>query len=187
MSCWDCHAQTGATGTINDMVTSHGSTTTIRGAVHTPGTTAATNLCINCHITTYASTGTNHPAGSAFQGGASNMNAATFSNCSNCHSYGAPAAAAGLWNTGSPRPIRAEDAHGFNDRSIYTAGSKWVNGASSHRPYAFIRNTLTYWSPTSVSTAGETLQRSRGCTGTSGICNNNMGTTTTYGAPGGVY
>jgi len=187
MTCWDCHAPNGATGTQRLTVTAHGGAATLRAPVYqSAANTAATNLCVNCHALNYATTSGNHAAGSAFTGGSSNMNLTTMQRCAYCHAYTAAQAGTAV-PTLALRPLRGENVHGFNDRDPVTAGQQlWVNGANSHRPYAFIRNTLAYWSPTSVSTAGETLQRSRGCTGTGGTCNNNMDTNTTY-STGGVY
>jgi len=187
MTCWDCHAPTGATGVQTTTVTAHGGTVTVRAGIYqSTANTAATNLCINCHATTYATTSANHASTSAFTGGNSNMNATTMQRCQYCHAYTAAQGGTAATNL-ALRPLRGENYHGFNDRTAGTVGSRWVNGTASHRPYSFIRNTLSYWSPTSVSTAGETLQRSRGCTGTGGTCNNNMGATTTYSGVGGVY
>ena len=112
------------------------------------------------------------------------MNTTTMTNCYLCH--GTAAAGATVTATTQVRPVRAVEVHGFNDRTQGTVGSKWVNGTASHRPYAFMRNSMSYWSPRAVTTAGETLQRSAGCTGTGGTCNNNMGTSTTY-TVGGSY
>ncbi len=185
MTCWDCHAPAGTSGVQTTTVTAHGGAATLRSPAYAGGTTAPANICLVCHATTYASTSGNHAAGSAFTGGSTNMNTTTMPRCTYCHAYTAAAGGTAAYNLAS-RPLRGENAHGFNDRDPNTVGSKWVNGVNSHRPYAFIRNTLSYWSPTSVSTAGETLQRSRGCTGTGGTCDNNMTATTTY-STGGVY
>jgi hypothetical protein len=181
ISCWDCHAPAGASGVQTSTVTAHGAVATLRAAVRGGGTTAAANLCLNCHATAYAATAINHGAGSAFgAGGASNMNATSyFPNCHYCHSYngavGATVTAAGT------RPNRGEDVHGFNDRTPGTPGSVW--GTTNSRPYAFIRNTLSQWGP--LSSATETITSPHTCAGTAGTCDNNMGGDS-Y-TPGGVY
>ncbi len=183
MSCWDCHAPSGISSseTLTMTVTAHGALTTLRGGIRAAGTTGTTNLCLNCHVTTYATTGTRHPAGSAFgtSGGNSAMAAATFSNCSYCHAYG-PSGGAHL-ATSTARPLRAEDAHGFNDRTAGTVGSLW--GTSNVRPYAFIRNILTEWSPTSAPEGTPTHTCTGGSAGNP--CNNNM-SNSSY-TPGGAY
>lgn len=179
MTCFDCHADAGASGVQNDTVVAHGGAVTLRAPIMVAGATAAANLCLNCHATTYASTSNNHGAGSAFgSGGSSPMNATTFSNCYYCHAYQVQA---GNTTTGGNigRPVRAENVHGVNDRSILTVGSLWASG---HRPYAFIRNSLSSWKP--LRGAG-VVTGSAACSGTGGTCNNNMNNST-Y-TPGGVY
>ncbi|MEK6744920.1 MAG: CxxxxCH/CxxCH domain-containing protein [Nitrospirota bacterium] len=130
MSCWDCHAMNGASGTIRSMVTSHGSPTTVRGSYYV----ASPTLCLLCHIGGYTNA-SQHGAGSAVTTAASNMNATTFSSCHNCH----------LSNTTRPaRPVPAQDAHGFN--GLLAAGQPawtWGNG-NGMRPIAFIRNTARF-------------------------------------------
>jgi hypothetical protein len=183
ISCWDCHAPSGisSSATLTMTVTAHGAPATLRAPVRAGGNTAAANLCLNCHATVYATTAGNHGAGSAFATGGSvgNMTATTFSNCHNCHSYngavGATVSAAGT------RPNRAEDVHGFNDRTPGTVGSVWTT--SGVKPYAFIRNTLSVWAPATV--GGVAPPSAHTCTGTGGSCNNNMNNSS-Y-TPGGVY
>ena len=186
INCFDCHNQPAVL--TRRTVVAHGNAVTLRANVRVAGTTAAANLCLNCHAAPTATTGylTSgfHGAGSAFVTGSGNMNTATQSNCYYCH--GTAAAGATVNGALVARPVRAVEVHGFNDRTQGTVGSKWVNGAASHRPYAFIRNSLSYWSPKAVTTAGESVQRSNGCTGTGGTCNNNMSATTTY-TVGGSY
>ena len=186
INCFDCH-NLPAVLTLRTIV-AHGNNVTLRANVRVAGTTIAANLCINCHAAPTTSTGYltsgSHGAGSAFATGNSNMNAGTMSNCYYCHGT----AAAGATVTGAlvARPVRAVEVHGFNDRTQGTVDSKWVNGAASHRPYAFIRNSLSYWSPRAVTTAGESVQRAGGCTGTGGTCNTQMSGTSTY-TVGGSY
>jgi hypothetical protein len=181
LSCWDCHAPSGisSSATLTMTVTAHGAPATLRAPVRAGGNTAVANLCLNCHATVYATTNTNHGLGSAFgSGGDSAMGTTIFPNCHNCHSYngavGATVSAAGT------RPNRAEDVHGFNDRTPGTVGSKWPSGS---RPYAFIRNTLSNWAPASAT--GDTITGAHTCSGTGGTCNNNMNNSS-Y-TPGGVY
>jgi hypothetical protein len=186
INCFDCHNQPAVL--TRRTVAAHGNAVTLRANVRAGGNTIAANLCINCHAaptttTGYLTSGA-HGSGSAYVTGSSNMNTTTMTNCYLCH--GTAAAGATVTATTQVRPVRAVEVHGFNDRTQGTVGSKWVNGTASHRPYTFIRNSMSYWSPRAVTTAGETLQRSAGCTGTGGTCNNNMGTTTTY-TVGGSY
>lgn len=188
INCMDCHNIVGTNPLTLRTVVAHGNAVTIRGGIRAAGTTMSANLCINCHQAPTTSTGylTSgfHGTGSAFLTGSSNMNSSTMSNCYYCHGT----ATAGATVTGAlqTRPIRAVEVHGFNDRTQGTVGSKWVNGTASHRPYAFIRNSLSYWSPKAVTTAGESVQRAGGCTGTGGTCNTNMSTTDIY-TTGGTY
>ena len=179
ISCWDCHAPSGATGVQTSTVTAHGAIATLRGAIRQAGTTAATNLCLNCHATTYATTASQHPTGSAFAaGGSGAMSTTYFNNCSYCHANG-PANATG-YQTSTARPLRGEDAHGFNDRTAGTPGSVFLTTGS--RPYAFFRGSLEQWRPLSAPELGA---GNATCTGNSGTCNNNMGNDT-Y-TPGGAY
>jgi len=178
MSCWDCHATLASTGTITSTVTAHGNAVTLRGPIRAAGTTATTNLCVNCHATKYATVASAHGSGSAFTSGSSNMGTSTFNNCSYCHGYGVVAATYSAASVG--RPLRAEEGHGFNDRIAGTVGSKWTSGA---RPYAFIRNTLSNWAPTTAT--GDTITNPHTCSGTGGTCNNNMNNSS-FGL-GGVY
>ncbi|MBJ6752231.1 CxxxxCH/CxxCH domain c-type cytochrome [Geomonas anaerohicana] len=178
ISCWDCHATLGQTGVQTATVTAHGGAVTLRGPIRAAGTTTTTNLCINCHATKYATTGSQHGTGSAFTVGKSNMGTTTFNNCSYCHGYGVVGATYSA--TSVARPQRMEEAHGFNDRVVGTVGSKWSNG---NRPYAFIRNTLSGWAPKSA--VGDTITNPSTCTGTGGTCNNNMSNSSN--GLGGVY
>lgn len=178
MSCWDCHATLAQTGVQTATVTAHGAAVTLRGPIRAAGTTAATNLCVSCHATKYATVGTQHGAGSAFTLGKSNMGTATFNNCSYCHGYGVVGATYSAASVG--RPLRAEEGHGFNDRVATTVGSKWSGG---NRPYAFIRNTLSNWTPKSA--VGDTIAAPSTCTGTGGTCGTDMGGDPT--GLGGVY
>ncbi|WP_143424324.1 beta strand repeat-containing protein [Geoanaerobacter pelophilus] len=178
MSCWDCHATLAQTGVQTATVTAHGGAVTLRGPIRAAGTTASTNLCVNCHATKYATTSAQHGAGSAFTVGKSNMGTTTFNNCSYCHGYGVVGATYSATSVG--RPLRAEEGHGFNDRVAGTVGSKWSGG---NRPYAFIRNTLSNWSPKSA--VGDTIAAPSTCTGTGGTCGNDMGNDPN--GLGGVY
>ena len=89
ISCWDCHAPAGTvstSGVVTRTVTAHGAAATLRAPIRAAGTTATTNLCLACHKVGY-SVSTAHGTNTAFTAGASNMNAATFSNCSFCHAF----------------------------------------------------------------------------------------------------
>lgn len=183
MSCWDCHAPAGASGTQNRTVTAHGGAVTLRAPVYTGGNTATANLCVNCHATSYSTTAGNHGAGSAFAtgGSAGNMTATVMQRCHNCHAYTAAVGGNIPTTTFASRPLRAENVHGFNDRTPGSTNSTWTT--SGVRPYAFIRNTLSVWAPALVSGAAPPAAHT--CTGTGGTCGTDMnGENYT---PGGTY
>lgn len=180
LSCWDCHAPAGASGTLTSTVTAHGATATLRAPVKAAGTTAATNLCVNCHATSYSTTaGFHNASASAFGTGSGNMNATTMSNCAYCHANG-PANQASGYQTSTARPLRGEDVHGFDDRTAGTPGSLFLTTGA--KPHGFFRGSLEQWRPASGTglVTGATV-----CTGNGGVCNNNMGGDV-Y-TPGGAY
>ena len=184
LSCWDCHAPAGTvstSGVVTRSVTAHGAAATLRAPIRAAGTTATTNLCLACHKVGY-SVSTAHGTNTAFTAGASNMNAATFSNCSFCHAY-APAGGTHQATT-TLRPLRGEDAHGFNDRTAGTVGSRWTT--SNTRPFGFVRNSLNPLIYRSVTASGDTIAGGTAgtCTGTAGTCGTDMGGDN-YG--GGTY
>lgn len=200
ISCWDCHGapeyawNTNGTGQLMTYsVTAHGHDTTLRSGSAPMGSiayglVATTNLCLNCHRTQYASSNGNHAAVNAYGtsafggGGSTNMNTGTFGNCSHCHwgyAIGAQANHTSLAHA-APRPLRAENAHGYNERTPNVAGSTWASG---NRPYNFIRNSLTNLSYSK--TPERTTAVTGSCAGSGGTCNNNMGGDT-YN-PGGVF
>ncbi len=179
MSCWDCHASA-APSVQTSTVTAHGAPATLRGTIRVAGTTGATNLCINCHATKYAQSTGHVSAGSAVATGPDTgaMNDTYFNNCSYCHAYGPENGTSGA--TSTSRPLRGEDAHGFNDRTAGTAGSLWTT--SGVRPYAFFRTVLVTWSPLTAA-EGTPTHTCQGSTGNP--CDANM-TGQTY-TPGGSY
>ena len=182
MTCWDCHAPAGATGVQTSTVTAHGAVATLRAPIRAAGTTAALNLCINCHALAYAGAVNQNHSGvgtSAFGSNGSSMTG-SFSNCNNCHANG-PANAAIAYATSTARPLRGEDAHGFNDRTAGTPGSVFVTTGS--RPYSFFRGSLEQWRPAS---SPEVVTGSATCFGVGGGCNNNMDPAEVY-TPGGAY
>lgn len=189
MTCWDCHAASGATGTITTTVTAHGSAVTsttgttnaveLRGYVWRTGTVSATNnttLCVVCHAGYDTQTASNHGTGSAFTSNTNNnMTLYLRYACYYCHSSG-PAKAA--------RPTPAADAHGYNTRSTGAAF------AANNYGYAFIRSEGFYGNgyTHSVANVGGTgyTATCTGFNGTNGSTNcsrNSMGNYT----PGGVY
>lgn len=183
ITCWDCHAPAGTTtGTVNMTVTAHGAAATLRAPIRAAGTTAAANLCLNCHILGYSTTAGFHPTGSAFGTGSGNMDTATMPNCHYCHAY---TAATGTTSATQPRPLRGEDVHGVNERTAGTANSYW--GGSGIRPVAFIRNSLTGWRPASVAITPTLAAGTATCGGSAGTCNNNMTYGTETYTPGGSY
>lgn len=180
INCFDCHnvANPAVPLTLRTVV-AHGNAVTLRGPVRVSGSTAATQLCLNCHTTDYATTSTgNHGANTAFSSGADTAMNSRFTSCYYCH--GTATAGATVTGTTQVRPIRAVEVHGFNDRTQGTVGSKWPSGA---RPYAFIRNSLSNWAP--ASGTGDTITGAHTCSGTGGTCDNNMGNSN-Y-TPGGAY
>ncbi len=182
ISCSDCHAAAGATGVQTRTVTAHGAPATLRGTAYNGGQTAATNLCLDCHATVYSTTAGNHGAGSAFAtgGSAGDMTATIMQRCTYCHAYTAAVGGTNVYNLTS-RPLRGENAHGFNDRTAGTVGSTWTT--SGVKPYGFIRNTLSVWAPAAVN--GVAPPSAHTCTGTSGTCGNDM-SNSSY-TPGGAY
>jgi hypothetical protein len=134
ISCWDCHAPQGATGVQTLTVTAHGGTTTIRKTVWA---TNVDNLCNVCHQVQIS--GNNHGAGSAFgSSGNGSLQTPLRQGCQQCH---------GSSNAtgGAPRPIRAQDSHGFDSfspRMTPTTDTAWPIGSASntYKPYAFMRN-----------------------------------------------
>jgi hypothetical protein len=178
ITCWDCHAATSASGTQTASVTAHGGTVTLRRNIRTAGTVSNLNLCIVCHQNSYATVSNNHYTGSAFSTGGNSMPTSTMSNCQYCHAF---LTTAGNWSAAGSRPLRGEDAHGFNDRFPQTVGSKWPSGS---KPYSFIRNSLTNWRPAKAAADGLNFT-SGTCAGSSGTCDSNM-SNRTY-SPGGTY
>jgi hypothetical protein len=182
ISCWDCHAVSGASGIQTRTVTAHGAPATLRAPAFAGGATAALNLCLNCHKATLYPLSTRHSATvSAFSGGSGQMSATTMASCHNCHSNYAFVAA-------TNRPIRAEDVHGFNARTPLTANSKWASGS---RPYAFWRTSrIQNWGPKSAT--GDTITAAMISTcndsagGGVGSCGGQMSATGNVGV-GGVY
>ncbi|HEY3448494.1 MAG TPA: CxxxxCH/CxxCH domain-containing protein [Myxococcales bacterium] len=180
LSCWDCHALPAEAGlTLTKSVTAHGAASTIIGPVKASGTTCATNLCICCHAAKYSST-THVSTGSAVATGPDTgaMGNSYWSNCAYCHANG-PANATN-YQTSTARPLRADDAHGFDDRDAATVGSLFLTTGA--KPHAFFRGSLEQWRPASGTgiTAGSAT-----CRGTGGTCNSNM-SGQTY-TPGGAF
>lgn len=188
ISCWDCHAPSAATGMQTFSVTAHGAPATLRGLIRggTLGTTAASNLCYACHLAYAGNSNHGSVAGaSAFAVGGSSMGG-SMKSCHYCHGVGIGVSSVAVSGSATlsealARPLRAEDVHGFESRLPQVAGARW---ASTNRPYAFIRNTLTGWRPArSPETAANTTGN---CVGIAGrTCDDNM-SGRTY-SPGGAY
>ena len=188
ISCWDCHAPAGivsTSGVVTRSVTAHGAVATLRAPIRVAGTTATTNLCLACHKAAYTAS-SQHGANTAFTTGAGNMDTATFNNCSFCHAYSSAGGTQGAANgsTSTLRPLRGEDAHGFNDRTAGTVNSRWAT--SNTRPFGFIRNSLNPLIYRSVTASGDTIAAGTiaTCTGTGGTCGTDMNNDP-YG--GGTY
>lgn len=188
MTCWDCHAPNGATGTLTSTVTAHGSAISatgttnnaveLRGYIWRTGAVGSANnttLCIICHAGYDTQTASNHGTGSAFTSNTNNgMTLYLRYACYYCHSAGP---------TKPARPIPAADAHGYNTRSNGT------NFSAANYGYAFIRSEGFYGKGYyhSVLKVGATNYTPQ-CTGFSGTngstnCAKSMGNYT----PGGVY
>ena len=137
VSCFDCHAASGATGQQNSTVVAHGNTAgttpTMRSGRMT--TTAvsggATNLCTVCHGDNYTLSG-GHGSGSGVASLSTSMNATTLGTCSNCHG-----------STTNNIGAQAVNGHGFNALES-TGGATFAT--SGQRPYAFFRGgSMTNW------------------------------------------
>jgi len=121
ISCFDCHNQSSAQGTLTTRTNvAHGSSTTpLRGTIYA---TSAT-LCGVCH-SGYTITGM-HGSGSAMASNTNRNDEGMDNTCQTCH---------GSQLAYPARPRAAQDYHGFNSLA---GGGLWptVNA----RPYAFIR------------------------------------------------
>jgi hypothetical protein len=187
ISCWDCHAPVGATGTQTRTVTAHGvaSANQLRQAYWVVN---ATNLCTVCHLVVpvTGASGNNHGTGSAWgSGGNSTPGGIARTSCYRCH---------GSLDAGKPaRPISAQDVHGFNSFSPSMGTDRlWpVGGTDTYRPYAFFRSAGPngVWKTTSHKplSGPDVPAGSATCGGTaslgSGCGSQNHGTYT----PGGMY
>ncbi|UCG78621.1 MAG: hypothetical protein JSV21_01940, partial [Nitrospirota bacterium] len=139
MSCWDCHADPGDSGTINYTVTAHGAADTLRGTATVTGTPSAANavtLCVICHDMV----GTNNPVGHGPNSAATNLDRSEKNpylsyGCNMCHSRS--------YSPVTTRPTRAEDAHGTDVVPDSTNGNvksgRWATGPDLG-PVSFIRN-----------------------------------------------
>lgn len=157
ISCWDCHNT--ATPKTSGSVTAHGAAGTLRAAYSRPAD-APTPLCSLCHKdSVYAAdlkgTGDTY---SAFGAGGhaldstpadgkrdDGLDAAADSHIGSRHSgaindYGCQHCHSSKVSADPGRPIRAEEAHGFN--TFTDATTTWPSGG--HKPYAFIRNKETF-------------------------------------------
>jgi hypothetical protein len=182
ITCWDCHAASGASGPQTSTVTAHGGSVTIRAGIWVssiltvPTTTNAGNLCRVCHFPSSVTRG--HGPGSAAASIDSNPTSRMAGGCYLCHLSA---------QTKPSRPIPAQDAHGFDSFATNMGTDKmWPVGATeSYKPYGFMRNVgptgqwLTQnWRPR---TAPGLTAGSGTCGGTA--CRSSHGT---YN-PGGVY
>ncbi len=174
MNCFDCHNSPAPRTTRT--VAAHGSTApnAYRGTVYDTTNT----LCHVCHTGYLVPSGNAHGTGSAFNSSIdSGMNTYLRNQCQRCHAS---------TNT-AVRPVRAEDAHGFNRFAGTGTDAMWPRGTTeTYRPYAFMRNatqwTTTSWKPLSgpgVPIGSATCGGSMSASG----CGDNM---TTY-SPGGTF
>jgi cytochrome c553 len=171
MTCWDCHAPNGASGTLTTSGI-HGGTPNSTDAVPLRGnvfvnsataTTGALNLCINCHVVTGNTT--NHGTGSGITSGTNNSMTYFSNRCYYCHSTAN--------STAKPaRPIPSGDVHGYTAMDF--AGTAFP---AANRGYVFFRRAGL---PVAVRVGGTGTAT---CGNGTGICSNTMGTYT----PGGAY
>lgn len=184
ISCWDCHPA---------LNTAHGAAVTLRDLYDAPATpsdaTGQTKLCVVCHKkAVYWSTSVHAllDIGAESKGpGFSALNwiatdddwnayhdtaQGEFHGCTVCH--GTTTAAGAL----PARPIKAENAHGFDK---LTSGANWPTGT---RPYSFMRNNSTLSG--TAATSGWSIGSCDGTTTAKTMCGS--GYTYTY-SPGGTY
>jgi hypothetical protein len=184
ITCWDCHAPNGSTSaTILTSSGIHGGAVSgsdavpLRGNVYVNGTTAATNLCVGCHVVSGGTS--NHGTGSAITSSTDSGMTYFQNRCYFCH-------ASDVTRT---RPNGAGDTHGYNTR-----GGVIGNGLAFpavNNGYAFIRSEGFYGNAytQSIKSIGATAYTptctGRGTTGGgAGACSrSSMGGYT----PGGVY
>lgn len=144
ITCWDCHANDGATTAITSTVTHGGALVgtnrvPLRGQTNVASTTSGTtNYCLFCHLG-YTASQAGHAAGSAFvtntQGTGRTMTGMN-STCTGCHS------SIGAAGTKPARPYGAADAHGYDVKGPTAAVP---NGAfAAGQGYAFIRANTFY-------------------------------------------
>jgi len=131
ITCWDCHAPNGASGTlttsgIHGGAVSGGDAVPLRGNVYVNSTTTGGNLCLNCHAV--GSGTTNHGTGSAITSGTDGGMTYFQNRCYFCHAS----------DVSRSRPWGAGDAHGFSARGG-TIGNNQAFPAASNG-YAFIRS-----------------------------------------------
>uniref|UniRef100_C6E609 Fibronectin type-III domain-containing protein n=1 Tax=Geobacter sp. (strain M21) TaxID=443144 RepID=C6E609_GEOSM len=201
LNCFDCHNQPSPNPLLTTRtVTAHGNADTIRGTATiapatTPSTTNRVTLCVICHTGYDSNTGQDHgtsgtgTTATAVSGGVLDRSEKVSFlryGCNVCHSSGL--------NPARQRPIRGEDAHGFNalrDQSgstNLTPTSRWATGANK-RPYAFIRNAtyLRNHSPKSIAGVSYSAECDMGGANGDGnsICKS-IGAET-YSTSGGVY
>lgn len=190
MTCWDCHAPNGATGTLTATVTAHGSAKTtpaaatnyveLRGSVWMTGAVGATNnttLCIVCHAGYDTQTASNHGTGSAITTNTNNnMSLYLRYACYYCHTSGP--------TIPTTRLDAAADVHGSSTRRGGTTFTAVQYG------YGFIRSEGFYANgylqqPASVGGTAYSAQCT-GFSGTNGSTNCARSGMGTY-SPGGTY
>ena len=178
INCFDCHNASGTPLTTRTIV-AHGYTTTpLRGTVYNNGTNT---LCTLCH-TGYTSD-TTHLAGSAASVVNGNGGEGMATTCYNCHGDSGDSDGNTLPTT--VRPVRAQNYHGFN--TMVGGAAKWT-AAAGGKPYAFIRNTVTFAGTTGyhrpLRGIGELTTGSATCMGGSGCAG--QGAAEIY-TPGGQF
>ncbi|UPU36730.1 hypothetical protein M1B72_03200 [Geomonas paludis] len=201
LNCFDCHNEPSPQPLLTTRtVTAHGNADTIRGTstiapATTPSTTNRVSLCVICH--TGYDTNANPDHGTSGTGTTATAIPATALDrtekvtfmrygCNMCHSSG--------MNPARQRPIRGEDAHGFNALRAQSGSAnlavsgRWSTGTDK-RPYAFIRN-ATFFTTHSPKTIGGTAYTAEcnmaGANGDgSSICKNQG--LKSYVSGGGVY
>jgi hypothetical protein len=137
ITCFDCHNVVG-TPLTRRTVTAHGNAVSLRGTFQVASATLC-NICHAGYTTAPATNPTSHGPGSALNSSGLDSGMATYlrTRCDACHSSTNTAALGGV----PIRPVRSEDAHGFNRlRNPTATDTMWPTGATNtYPPYAFIR------------------------------------------------
>lgn len=165
LNCFDCHNVSGASPLRFRTVAAHGNAETIRGTVYANPST----LCSVCHAG--YTVADQHGSGSAMAMSTGRTGEGFNGGCYSCH--GDSGDTDGAVAPTTTRPARAAGYHGFN---ALVTGGNWP-GLAGARPFAFIRNTVTYagatayhrpLSGTGLAAGAATCMGGAGCAGNGG-------------------